>query len=97
MKSSYTFRASPKDTDYQRICRENPNARFIVVKSEGMAPLTFVRCYYHEHETLRRLGHHPTGRIDVPPEGRPGRTWLIFEGDFSKELAPEVQTTVEVH
>jgi hypothetical protein len=101
MKSSYTFVASPADTDYQRICRENHQARFLVVKSEGVPALTFVRVYGLEYCELRRIGSRPSGRIDVPPkepgEGRNGQTWVIFEGDYSKELAPKVRTTVEVY
>ncbi len=102
MKSSYTFKATLKDTSYQRICRENHQARFIVVRSDGMPPLTFVRGYSEQHyEIQRQTGARPTSRIEVPPQepvdGRTGRTWLIFEGDFSKELAPKVVTTVEVY
>ncbi len=98
---SYSFKASPKDTDYQRICRENHQARFLVVRSEGAPVLTFVRCYSPEHYEMRKAGVRPSGRIDVPPQepvdGREGRTYIIFEGDFTKLLAPKVTTTVEVH
>lgn len=101
MKSSYTFRARAKDTDYVRICRENHQARFLVVKTENVGPITFVRCYSGEHAQLRREGLAATARIDVPPleytDGRIGRTWVIFEGDQSKVLAPKVTTTVEVY
>jgi hypothetical protein len=99
---SYTFKATPKDTDYQRICRENHQARFLVVRSEGMPAITFVRLASDEHCELHRVqGALPGGRVEVPPlehvEGRTGQTWLVFEGDFSKELAPKVLTTVEVY
>lgn len=103
MKSTYTFKASPADTDYVRICRENHQARFIVVKSEGIDPLTFVRIYSREHYMLRKAGSRPSGRTDVrpvhvpPADGRSGQTWVIFEGDYSKELSPKVRTTVEVY
>jgi hypothetical protein len=99
---SYTFKATPKDTDYQRICRENHQARFLVVRSEGIEPITFVHARSAEHlELLKSLSTRALGRIVVPPkapvDGRTGQTWLIFEGDFSKELAPKVLTTVEVY
>lgn len=101
MKSSYTFVASAADTDYQRICRENHQARFLIVKSEScVGPITFVRMDSQEHYDLRRAGQCAVGRIDVPPkeprEDR-GRQWLLFEGDHSKLLAPKVRTTVEVY
>ena len=101
MKSSYTFVASAKETDYQRICRENHQARFLVVKSEGVPALTFVRSYSQEHYALRKLGFRSVGRVEVPPvepvDGRQGHSWVIFEGSFVKELAPKVRTTVEVY
>lgn len=101
-KDTYTFKAAAQDTDYVRICRENHQARFIVVKSEGVPPITFVRAYSDAHYEIRRqTGARPVGRLEVPPlepvNGRTGQSWVIFEGDFSKELAPKVRTTVEVY
>lgn len=100
MKSSYTFKATTRDTDYVRICRENHQARFLVVRSEGIAPLTFVRLHSQEHYEMRKL-LRARGCIYVPPVepagGRQGRTWVIFDGDYSKALEPKVVTTVEVY
>lgn len=101
MKSSYSFKATPRDTDYVRICRENHQARFVVVKTEGIGSLTFVPLYWQEHYKLVLEKLRPTARINVPPKeqvpGRIGREWVIFEGDQSKLLAPKVQTVVEVY
>lgn len=101
MKSTYTFKATPADTDYVRICRENHQARFIVVKSEGVGPLTFVRAYSREHSDLRRAGFEASARIDVPPvqatPDRVGRVYVIFDGDQSKWLAPKSTVTVEAY
>jgi hypothetical protein len=101
MKSTYTFKATPRDTDYVRICRENHQARFIVVKTEGAEPLTFVRLYSSEHSQLRCEGLLASARIDVPPNpltpGRAGRTYVIYDGDHSAHLAPAVRTIVEAY
>jgi len=99
---SYSFKATPKETDYVRICRENHQARFLVVRTEGAPALTFVRCYSPEHYELRKGGSRPSGKIDVPPvkdvpDNDRSRTYIIFEGDRSKELAPKITTTVEAY
>jgi|SRR5688572_2151983 len=102
MKSIYTFKATPRDTDFVRICRENHQARFIVVKSEGgQTPLTFIRIHSSEHVELRNAALTATARIEVPPvkatPDRAGRVYLIFDGDHSKLLEPKVLTTVEAY
>ncbi len=99
MKESYTFKATLKETDFVRICRENHQARFIVVKTEGVPTLTFVRAYNGEYLTLRAAGQMATARIDVSPSNPDccGRAWLIFGGDQSQVLAPKVVTTVEAY
>lgn len=101
MKSSYTFKAKAQDTDYVRICRENHQARFLVIKSEKVQPLTLVRAYSAEHYELRRVGtsRAPSGKVEVPSQDlqRAVDTWIIFDGDLSSALAPKLLTTVEVY
>lgn len=91
---SYKFKATAKATDYVRICRENPEARLLVVKSEGLLPLTFVRAGSAEHFALRkRTSAFPRGRVLVTSS----TTYLIFDGDLSEELEPKILTVVEAH
>ena len=101
MKESYTFKATLKDTDFVRICRENHQARFIVVNTAGVGPLTFVQAHSSAYYELRTLGQFATARIDVAPLApaieRMPRIWLVFEGDQSSVLAPRVVTMVEAY
>ncbi len=99
MKSSYTFKATAQATDYVRICRENHQARFLVIKSEGVQTLTLVRRYSPEYYKLSRVGTSPTGKVEVPSQDpqRGVATWIIFDGDLSSVLQPKLITTVEVY
>lgn len=96
--STYSFNATLQETDFVRICRENHQARFIIVRTEGVPVLTFVRAYSNEESVLRLEGLRPASKVSVPPlERRQPRTWLIFESDLTRKLAPKVETKVEAY
>lgn len=91
---AYTFVASPEATDYARICKENPEARVLVVKTEKVPPLTFVRMYSSEDYSLRLHGIKPTGKVEAGPIAG---TWAIFDGDLHAKALPLMRTTVETY
>lgn len=90
--STYSFRATPQDTDYVRICKENHQARIIVVKSEKLPPITLVRQYSAENNRLRALGLVPTAKVDTLT-----RSYLLFEGDVHAKALPLITTCVETY